>query len=65
MFSFSLASQHAFEATKLVLEAPKLVLFAAAPGDQFWLGIARLLGTGLLATIVSLAGILAVHRTRY
>ncbi len=35
---------------------------SAAPQDQFWLGIARLVASGILATVVSLAGLVAAHR---
>ncbi len=37
-------------------------LTSSAPQDQFWLGIARLMGSGLLATVVGLAGLMVAHR---
>ncbi len=54
MAAFIAVGQHLPEITKVV--------FCAAPQDQFWVGIARLVTTGVLSIIVGLAGIVAVHR---
>jgi hypothetical protein len=56
MLTLVLAGQHIAESARAIS--------SSTPQDQFWLGIVRLVASGLLATTIAVTGLTVIHRMR-